>query len=258
AKHAQKNGKASKAAPSLFTSYKGGMENLVDGVVGALTGDLRLNAMLCALREMPDGGFELTLRDGEHLHADRVILALPAYQTANLLEPLCPEATALLNAIPYVDTGTVSLVYRIEDIPVPLDGFGMVVPRSEKRQINAITVSSTKFDGRAPGNLVLMRVFFGGARTPHVYDMTDDGIIETVQRELQDITGVTACPLVTRVVRNPRATPQYDVGHLDRIAAAESGLPDGLHLAGSAYYGVGVPDCVHQSQLVVERLANSR
>jgi oxygen-dependent protoporphyrinogen oxidase len=249
--HHGTNGKKS----SLFTSLDAGMESMVAGVVRALEGDLRLNTPVCSIRKVNDEYFVLMV-DGEHIAARQVLLTTPAYVASSLLTAMAPDAAALLADIQYVDTGTVSLAYRKRDIPRPLDGFGLVVPRSEKRDINAITVSSTKFDCRAPEEIVLFRLFFGGARTPHVYAMDDDAVIETVTRELYDVTCVTAEPLVTRLVRTPQGTPQYDVGHLERMANIEAALPAGLHLAGSAYRGVGVPDCVRQGKEVVEGLVN--
>lgn len=192
--------------------------------------------------------FNLKLNDGSTLAAGAVVLAVPAFVAAHLLADLAPEAAAALNEIRYVSTGTVSLGYRRVDVNHPLDGFGIVIPRSEQRRINAITWTSTKFDRRAPHGHALLRVFFGGSRTPDMMEVDDAELLRTVRRELREIMKLDAEPLFHRIYRWPRSNPQYDVGHLDRVAAIEAALPAGLYVTGSPYRGIGIPDCVHQGQ----------
>ncbi len=148
-----------------------------------------------------------------------------------------------------MSTGTVSLAYRAEDIArARAGGFGLVVPMSEKRPINAVTFSSIKFDGRAPRGYVLLRVFFGGSRSPQSMALDDAALLTTVPGELAALLGIDAEPLFHRIYRWPRSNPQYDVGHLDRVAEIERALPPGLYVTGSPYKGVGLPDCVKQAQ----------
>lgn len=238
---------------SMFTSFIDGMGEFVDEIVAQLTGDIRLDTGVKQIQQN-SSGYIVTLSDETTIHAENVLLALPAYATASLLQPLAPTAAKHLDSIRYVGTGTVSLAYRKADISRPIEGFGVVIPRSEARNINAITVSSIKFDHRAPHDLVLMRVFFGGARTPHTFNLKDDDLLRVVRDELSDLIGVDTDPLMTRIVRNQRATPQYDVGHLDNVQAIENNLPENLYITGSAYRGVGVPDCVHQAQQVIDMM----
>lgn len=239
---------------SMFTSFVGGMQSFVDALVEKLSGDLLLN---CSVQEVTPSNqqYQVHLESGEMLLADAVVFATPAYITANLLQNIASETAKQLNEIRYLSTGTVSIAFRKQDIPQPLKGFGVVIPSSEKRAINAITVSSTKFHHRAPENYVLMRVFFGGSRTPQTMALSDDELLKVVKNELHDLTGVTIPPLFARMYRNRRANPQYDVGHLERIAAIEKGLPENIFVTGSAYQGVGVPDCVHQGQLTAQKIA---
>jgi oxygen-dependent protoporphyrinogen oxidase len=240
---------------SMFISLAGGMETLVQTLRGRLTGDCRLGTGVRAIRQQTDGRYLLELSDGSELAADAVVIALPAHAAANLLIQLAPEAAEGLAAIRYVSTGTISLAFRREDVPHPLDGFGLVIPRSERRAINAITWSSTKFNQRAPNGHVLMRVFFGGSRQPHLMEADDEAIEAVVRSELKALLGIENAPLFRRLYRWQRANPQYDVGHLDRVAAIEAALPAGLFVTGSPYRGVGLPDCVHQSQQTAARLA---
>ena len=240
--------------PSMFMSFKDGMQTLIDTLVDRLTGDCRLNTGLQSI-EATAGGYRLRLDDGRWIDTQQVVLALPAYASATLLAGLAPASAALLRNVDYVSTGTLSLAYRKSDLHKVPDGFGVVIPQSAGRDINAITVSSTKFDHRAPDDIVLLRAFYGGARTPHTYQQDDETLQATVRRELKTIYGITADPIFTRVLRNQRATPQYTVGHRERVARIEAGLPAGLTVVGSPYHGVGVPDCVHQSQQAIERIA---
>ncbi|MBX2997839.1 MAG: protoporphyrinogen oxidase [Caldilineaceae bacterium] len=240
---------------SVFMSLKDGMNTLVDALTARLTGDLRLRVGVDAIHPSQEG-YRLDLSDGSSIVARRVILATPAYFSADLLADLAPQAATLLDGIRYVGTGTISLAFRRQDVPDNYPGFGIVVPRSEARDVNAITWSSTKFNRRAPQDHVLARVFFGGSRSPHMMDLDDDEALRRVRAELKVMVGVGAEPLFHRIYRWPRSNPQYDVGHLDRVAAIEAALPPGIHVTGSAYRGIGLPDCVHQAQQTAEAVVN--
>ena len=247
------NGRAK--PPSAFMSYGPGMETLVDRILADLGGDLRLNTAVQAIETAVAGGYRLHLSNGDTLHATQVLLAVPAFVAADLVDELAPEAAAELRRIRYVGTGTLSLAYRRDEFEHPLDGFGIVIPRSEARDINAITWSSTKFDQRAPEGYVLLRVFFGGSRTPHMMAKDDAAVERLARAELAAIMGVQAAPVFSRIYRWPRSNPQYDVNHLDRVAEIEAALPPGLLVSGSPYRGIGLPDCVRQAEEAAQKLA---
>jgi len=232
--------------PSAFVSYKPGMERLVERLLEDLEGDLRLNTAVLSISRGYEG-YDITTSEG-NLHATAVILAVPAYVAADIIRKLAPQSADKLRQIRYVSTGTISLAYRRDEIGHPLDGFGIVIPRSERRRINAITWTSTKFKHRAPDEAVLLRVFFGGSRTPQMFDKSDEELEAIVRDELQEIMGITAEPLFRRIYRWSRANPQYDVNHLQRVEAIEAGLPPGILVSGSPYRGIGIPDCVHQAE----------
>jgi len=183
-----------------------------------------------------------------------VIVATPASNAAQLIRPLSPNAAAKLDQLRTVSTGTISMAFRRDQIEHPLDGFGVVIPTKERRKINAITWTSTKFEQRAPADHVLLRVFFGGVRTPELMHKEDDEVLATARQELSSLMGVNAEPLFHRVYRWWDAQPQYDVGHLDRVAAIEAALPPNLFVAGCPYGGVGIPDCVRQGQEAAEKV----
>jgi oxygen-dependent protoporphyrinogen oxidase len=240
---------------SMFISFRSGMRELVRELRSRLTGDCRLETAVQSISSAMDGGYELALSDGDRISADAVILAVPAYVAASLVQDLAPEAARDLDGIRYVSTGTISLAYKRDQIAHPLNGFGLVIPRSEQRAINAITWTSTKFAHRAPEGHVLLRIFFGGSRKPEMIDVSDTELVNIVRNELEGLLGIDVPPTFHRTYRWRRANPQYDVGHLERVKAIEKALPDGLYVTGSPYRGIGIPDCVHQAQLAARKIA---
>ncbi len=242
-----------KSRVPMFMSLLGGTQELIDALVRGIQGDLRLGASVSSV-ERSQAGFSVTTAAGETLSADAVILTTPARVSAQLVAAFAPEAAAGLRAIRYLSTGAISLAYAAGQIQRPLPGFGLVIPRSERRPINAITISSTKFDHRAPAGYALLRVFFGGSRSPETMDAGDDALLDLVRNELRSILGIEDAPLFHRIFRWRGANPQYDRGHLGRITAIEAALPPGLGIAGSALRGVGLPDCIHQSHQTAERV----
>jgi oxygen-dependent protoporphyrinogen oxidase len=238
--------KAPPGETSLFVTLQGGLRELVAALEEALDGVEILTGRSVTGLERADGGYSVHLDDGDQRQADSVVLAIPAHPAADLLTPLYPSLADGLRAIRYVSTATVSLGYRREDMPHPLDGFGFVVPASEPCDILACTWTSTKFDHRAPDDTVLLRAFVGGPRGETLVAQDDATIIRTVRAEFRRILGIEAHPTVARVFRWREANPQYDVGHLEHVSALEALCPPGLFLTGSAYRGVGIPDCIRQ------------
>ncbi len=257
---------------SMFTSLRGGMAELVETLVPKLEGDLRLNCQVTALRYLAPG-FEVTFESatpGEghlpgvsHLtiQTDAVVLAAPAYMVAALVESIEPKLAALLRQIRYVSTATISLGYRRADLgPQPdFNGFGVMIPKTEKRLILACTWYSSKFNHRAPADGVLIRLFVGGDAQERLVDsLSDNDLLALARAEAAATMGIRVPPLVYRIFRWPKGNPQYDVGHLDRVASMErlaAAIP-GLYLTGSAFRGIGVPDCIKSALTTVEQLLN--
>jgi oxygen-dependent protoporphyrinogen oxidase len=168
--------------------------------------------------------------------------------------------SAELEAIPYASTATVNLAYERADIPHPLDGFGFVVPFIERRATLACTFSSVKFAGRAPEGRALLRAFVGGALQPDMFDLDEVAMLDAVRRDLRDLLGVTAPPLLAHVEKWPRSMAQYHLGHTQRRARVRSLLRrhDSLALCGNAYEGAGLPDCVRSGESAAETLYAAR
>lgn len=247
---------SARTAASPFMTLKGGIGTLVDALVAQVSATILTGRAVTGLAHDPvaEHPYRLLLDDRTRLEADAVVVTTPAFAAKALLEPRYPELAQTLGQIRYVSSATISLAYRKSEIGTPLDGYGVVIPRSERRKINAITVTSAKFAGRAPDEYVMLRVFVGGSRTPEALALDDTGLETLVRSELQSILGIGAAPVFTRIYRWANSNPQYDLGHLERVAAIERLCPEGLYLAGSAYNGVGIPDCVRQGKQAAERV----
>ena len=240
---------------SLFVSVDDGMQSLIDALTQRLPeGAVRLHTAVSAVRR--EQSWKLTTTGGETLEADAVILATPAHQSARVVSDVDPQLANELRGIPYASSATVSLAYRDDQIPGALDGFGFVVPLVEARSIVACTYSSMKYPGRAPGGHVLMRCFVGGAMQQSLFEQDDETMVGSVRRELRELLGITSDPLLTRIHRHAQAMPQYRVGHLDRMRRIDACLAhhSGLAVAGNAYRGVGIPDCVHTGEMAAEQV----
>ncbi len=198
------------------------------------------------------GGYAVTFSDGSVVNAEKVVLALPAYRAASVLEPLDGDLARELSEIPYAAVSVVALAWRREQVPHPLDGFGFVVPFSEGAEILGTLWDSSVFTDRAPDGFVLTRSMVGGRRRGDLALRDQAALVESVRQAMQRLLGVTARPELAHVAMHERAIPQYVVGHserLRRIEARVGGLP-GLHLTGNAYRGVGLNDCTAQAKIV--------
>ncbi len=196
------------------------------------------------------GGYRVLLANGESLAADAVIMATAGYVSAAALRGVDEELAGLLREIEYASTVTISVAYPESAVPKRLDATGYVAPRVFKRDVLACTWVSSKFNGRAPAGHVLFRLFLGGAGRGSYVERSDAGLLEIVRREMREVMGIAADPELMQVNRFDRAMPQYNVGHLDRVAriAAQAARNPGLALAGAASGGVGIPDCVKSGE----------
>jgi oxygen-dependent protoporphyrinogen oxidase len=241
---------------SLFLSLPGGLQELVDTIAGRLPDrSVQLGAHVIGLTWSSAKKSWIAATNRGQLEADGVILATPAYSAAAMLSSVGPELAQELREIPYGSTATVNLAYRENEVPRAL-GFGLIAPVVESRKILACTFSSIKYPGRAPDGFVLLRAFVGGALQPHLFEQDDAAMEAGVRRELAELLGITAEPFFRRIHRHPRSMPQYHVGHLARVQRIESQVAKlpGLALAGNAYRGVGIADCVHSGETAADNL----
>jgi oxygen-dependent protoporphyrinogen oxidase len=191
--------------------------------------------------------------------ADGVILATPAFAAAEVVASLDAPLATLLAGIPYASSAIVSLAYPRRAIRHSLDAHGYVVPRAERSPILACTWSSAKWANRAPEETALLRVFIGRYGQTEATAGSDDDLRRLAHDEVAARLGTTEPPHLTRVHRWPRGMPQYTLGHRQRLAAIERQLDalPGLALAGAAYRGVGLPDCITSGQTAAERIEAS-
>ena len=250
---------------SYFYSFKGGLQDLSDAVVASLPAE-RLHGGVSVTTMAPcgagrstsgsgSGAYALQLGDRTRVVADAVVLATPAWASGELLRTVAPLPAADLSSIEYVTTATASLAFRADQVGHDLKGFGFVVPRAEDRSVMATTWSSSKFPGRAPEGHVLLRSFLGRAGREAAAQLDDDEMASVVRAELREIMGISAEPEFVQVFRWPRGMPQYRVGHVglvEKIEAAVARVP-GVELAGGAYHGIGIGDCLREGAAAAER-----
>ena len=264
---AQKNGKnggASAGPRAIFTALRGGMQQLID----ALT--VRLDSSSVRL-STPVSGIEKTA-DGWKIEAgsttkrfDALIMASPAWVAGALLSPVDPVLGAELSAIPYSSSITVNLIYDESQLGHLPDGFGFLVPAVEGRSMLACTFVHRKFLGRTPLGKAVFRAFLGGMKNEALISATDTELVAIVRRELSEILGGSVIPQSsepehTQVSRWHRAMAQYAVGHQERkqrIAERVAAFP-GLRLAGNAYDGIGIPDCIRLGRQAAKELLTSQ
>jgi oxygen-dependent protoporphyrinogen oxidase len=246
--HAQANSRP--ALRSIFTAMRGGMNQLVDALAARLDpASVRLSTPVTGLEKTADGWRINVCGKTEFYGA--VILATPAWAASELLGPIDPQLAGELCGIPYSSSITVNLIYDEDQLGRLPDGFGFLVPVVEGRSMLACTFVHRKFLGRTPHGKVVLRAFLGGMKNEALMAAQDEVLLATVRRELSEILGEkilpqSAQPEHTQVSRWPRAMAQYAVGHQDRVQrihARVAALP-GLRLAGNAYDGIGIPDCI--------------
>jgi oxygen-dependent protoporphyrinogen oxidase len=237
--------------PAMFVRLRGGLSTLTERLAEALGPDgLRTGATVRTVERETEG---YTVRtDDAELEAAGVIVTAPTFVATELLAGVAPEAARLLAAISYVSTAVALLVYpEGTDRALPLSS-GFVAPRGAL-PMNAATIVSKKWPDPAFGDRAVVRCFIGGTGTEDVLATEDGELVGAAAEALAEIWPLPAAPEASELVRWPRAMPQYEVGHLERVAAIEAALPPGLFVAGQAYRGAGLPDCVRQGTEAAER-----
>jgi protoporphyrinogen/coproporphyrinogen III oxidase len=252
---------ASGARYGLFVTLADGMGMLPEALAAALPhGTVRTDTAVRRIsRNEPVSPWLVELLDGPPLEADAVVVATEAHAAARFLDAQDPALALQLRAIPYASSLIANVAYRRDQISHPLDGFGAVVPATELRSILAVSFLSVKFPNRAPAGTVLLRVFIGGVTQPEQLENDDAAVTALVQQELGGLIGASGEPIFTKITRHPRAMPQYNLGHLDRVAAIRRNLAkySRLYLAGIGYDGVGIPDCIHAAGDTADRLIDA-
>lgn len=243
------------ATGGAFVSLPGGIGELVDAIAASLRpGTTVLSARVTQLHRA--GTYVLDSAAGR-FEARAVILAVPAYAAASLLRGLDTTLAGLCDAIPYASTATVAFGYRRDQVGHPMQGSGFVVPRVERSPLLAATWVTSKWPGRAPPDCALIRGFLGGGRDPSRFDRSDEELVDAAREELEAVLDIHGPPLFSRLFRWPRQSPQYQVGHLDRVAAIDQriGSIPGVFLTGSGFRAIGIPDCIADGRRIAATAA---
>lgn len=242
-------------APQRMWSFREGLQVLIDTLAAKLGGMTHTGVSVSGL-SLGAGGWEVTAEGGERWTADHVILTTPAHHQADLLAPVDARLGELVGGIRYAPISVAALGYREADAPVRPDGFGYIAPQNTRRDLLGVQWCSNIFPDRAPPGHVLWRALAGGVNRPDMTELPDDEFLKRVHRELTVTMGVTGEPAFARVVRWPRAIPQYEVGHPARVAEIieRTANHPGLILGGNAYHGVAINDCCEQAEAITRRV----
>lgn len=234
--------RASATAGPVFMTLRGGLSTLVAALADDLGDRVRTATAAVGLHEQPHG-WQVETSSGV-LEADRVVVVLPAAPAARLVATAAPAVAGALEAFETASVAVVALAYDHAGVaPLP-EGSGFLVPRSEGRLVKAATWSSRKWPHLADADRFLLRASVGRIDDPRGLELDDDELADRVEAEVRAATGIRVAAVERRVVRWDQAMPQYDVGHLDRVARVREALdeaPSGLHVGGAALDGVGLP-----------------
>ena len=246
--------KAKNAAESF--SFLRGMQTLTDALANAI-GPIETGVHVRRIERGVDGNWTVAGARGADpvlRRAKAIVLALPAHESKKLLRELWPPAAKGLGAIEYAPIASVASAYRRADIRHSLAGFGFLVPKKESRRILGSLFSSSMFPGRAPEGIVLLTTFAGGMRNPALPAMAEGALATLVHAELQALVGATSPPVWVEVTRLPRAIPQYNLGHAERLRPLEDAerAKPGLFVCGSYRGGVSVGDCIKSAHAQAE------
>ncbi|HTW81002.1 MAG TPA: protoporphyrinogen oxidase [Terracidiphilus sp.] len=260
AARAQTSSKESRGGAPIFTALRGGMQQMVDAIARRLNPQYIRTGTAVSAIEKTATGWRVIAGSGSEEY-DALIVASPAWAAGALLANVDRELGEELSAIPYSSSITVNLMYNEANLGALPEGFGFLVPASERRAMLACTFAHRKFLGRTPPGKAVFRAFLGGMNNESLLSAPDDELVATVRRELTEILGKkvvspTAEPEHIQVTRWRRAMAQYAVGHKDRMARINSRLTvlPGLRLAGNAYDGIGVPDCIRLGRKAAKEL----
>jgi len=247
--------RSNQPAPPLFRTLRGGLGQMVDGVADAIHSTAEVLHARAEAVERTGAGFRVRVA-GDWLEAGRVVMACEAHSASALLGGVDGRLAELLATVPYTSSMTVALGYDARDFARLPRGFGFLVPRKERRRLVACTWVGTKFSHRVPEGKVVARCFLGGRDDAAVLEESDERVAAAVTEELREIAQVTAPARFCRISRWPRSMAQYTVGHPARLREMEerTAAIAGLHLAGNAYQGIGIPDCIRMGRAAADKI----
>jgi protoporphyrinogen/coproporphyrinogen III oxidase len=255
-KNALKKKSGSPAGPAgHLTSFKSGVDLIVQRLGGRLQSAIRKNRRISWIRRNEES-WEIADQTGLKVRARKVVIACPTYAAAEFIRDFDGELAEAFQSIPYAPIIVVATGHKREDILHPLDGFGFLIPRTQGlRTLGSIWTSSI-FSDRAPEGFVQFRSMLGGAGDPSVLELSDEQLWNTLRAELDPLIGIKNDPAFMRIYRWEQGIPQFKLGHRERRARIEQRVSShpGLFIAGNAYYGVGLNDCVKMAYRVAQQV----
>jgi oxygen-dependent protoporphyrinogen oxidase len=229
-------------APGSYT-LRGGMTELVRMLAAKVTGPVHQERRVVSISR-EGRRWALATAGGSQGAFDHVVLAVPAYDLARI-RGFPAELVRDVEKLPYNPVTVVGLGFDRSQVAHPLDGFGFLVPKCEGRRILGTLFSSSLWPHAAPAGKVLLRTMVGGGRQPELAALPDGALVDLVRHELSELLGARGGPVYVHIARHVRGIPEYPVGHGETIRRLKARM-DGtrLHLAGNAWDGIGVNDCV--------------
>jgi oxygen-dependent protoporphyrinogen oxidase len=243
----------------VLTSFDEGVETLVSVLADRLRPALQLGVAVERI-ERKGKGYLLSLLDRgrkEKAEVDEVVLSVPAYAAREMVSALDGELAQALGEIPYAPIAVVALGFNQATLENPLDGFGFLTTRKDRRKVLGVLWDSSVFSNRAPRGKALIRAMVGGVRSPELAELPAEELIALTREEVAATMGVRAVPVLSRAFHHPLGIPQYNVGHgkiLSRIDGRLAALP-GVTLNSNAYRGISLNDCVRESLAAARRIA---
>lgn len=254
AKKAKGEGKKS-GGPSgpggWLTSFYGGLYKIIEAFKEKYGADISTGKAATFVEKIDDG-YRLEIVDGSTVTGRHIVFATPSYSAAKIVRPLSGKLAAALDEIPYAPISVACFGYKAGDVEHDVDGFGFLVPKVENRRILGSIWTSSIFKNRAPSDTVQFRTMIGGDGDHASMKLLDDELVEITRRELDSILGLKGNPEVVKLYRWEKGIPQFRIGHSEVMRRIEAELKrlGNLHIAGNAYYGIGLNDCVKQAHRV--------
>ena len=239
-----------------LTSFRNGLQEIIDALAASLGDRLRTDCPVSAVSDLGDRGFRVHLVEGSPIDTDTVVVAVPAWNAADLLRQLQPPLAAVLEQIPSAPVAVVHCGFAAGALGTEPEGFGFLVPRAQGPRILGSLWISSIFTGRAPDGRVLMTTMIGGAHDPEALDLDDEALVRIVRQDLGRVMDVVANPYFVKVMRHPKGIPQYTLGHSERLERIDACLKEhpGLWLSGNSYRGISVNACVEEAPRVADQV----
>ncbi|UCC81123.1 MAG: protoporphyrinogen oxidase [Candidatus Zixiibacteriota bacterium] len=255
-KETRKNGKkqGGPAGPGgTLHTFKYGMGELTETLAEKLKTDLRLSSPVKSVVK-EDGKFTV-ITENDKIKADYLVLACPSYETSRMIRDIDKKVAGYLDEIEFAPVDVVCHGFKSENVGRSVDGFGVLVPRSEGIRSLGTLWSDSIFPGQAPDGYHLFRTILGGACDPEIVNLEDDALNDVAKKDLARLIDITNEPYLTKVFRHPKGIAQYTIGHLNKVAATErmERVLPGLCFTGVSYRGVSVNGCIKDAFRVADK-----